>query len=77
MLFCVSYFCQIVHVFLAFAGFSGIYCRLQHSVLSLTLNLSLTLTSETENFGEMSEYFKIVMRVLYEYLIQSSFVEVK
>ena len=77
MLFCASYFCQIVHVFLAFAGFSGIHCRLQHSVLSLTLNLSLILTSETENFGKMSEYFKIVMRVLHVYRIHSSFVEVK
>ena len=77
MLFCASYFCQIVHVFLAFAGFSGIHCRLQHSVLSLTLNLSLILTSETENFGKMSEHFKIVMRVLHVYLIHSSFVEVK
>lgn len=66
-----------MHVFLPFAGFSGIHCRLQHSVLSLTLNLSLILTSETENFGKMSQYFKTVMRVLYVYLIESSFEEVK
>ena len=58
MLFCVSYFWQIVHVFLAFAGFSGIHCRLQHSVLSLTLNLSLILTSETENLGEIVRIFQ-------------------
>ena len=59
---------------LAFAGFSGIHFRLQRSVLSLTLNSSLILISETENFGKMSQYFKIVMRVLYICLSYSIFV---
>ena len=59
---------------LAFVGFSGIHFRLQHSVLSLTLNSSLILISETENFGKMSQYFKIVMRVLYICLSYSIFV---